>query len=82
MDRASDFGSDGWGFESLRTHRQICDLTSGDMVRWPLRAGYSIAHDRIWFEIEGVEACAVMSWVYVVGLASNWRKAANGTRPL
>src|SRR3954447_24440624 len=21
MDRASDFGSDGWGFESLRTHR-------------------------------------------------------------
>ena len=29
MDRASDFGSDGWGFESLRTHRQEASSCSG-----------------------------------------------------
>ena len=38
MDRASDFGSDGWGFESLRRHCRISDLTCCDMIRWSLRA--------------------------------------------
>ncbi len=26
MDRASDYGSEGWGFESLRDHKQIRGL--------------------------------------------------------
>ena len=26
MDRASDFGSEGWGFESLRARRYVCDF--------------------------------------------------------
>ena len=32
MDRASDYGSEGWGFESLRGHREIDAVTNNLLV--------------------------------------------------
>ena len=34
MDRAPDFGSDGWGFESLRAHRGADFSGSGYGIPW------------------------------------------------
>ena len=32
MDRASDFGSEGWGFKSLRAHHSIPEKTQAEIT--------------------------------------------------
>src|SRR4051794_38855016 len=51
MDRASDFGSDGWGFESLRTH------TSGSSL--VVRCRSMGTNEK--FELRGVNHIAMVS---------------------
>ena len=47
MDRASDFGSDGWGFESLRAHLFHKGLVTPDTfgtLPWGNEGGNSLRH--------------------------------------
>src|SRR4051794_8765483 len=86
MDRASDFGSDGWGFESLRTHQETSSIAATDDPRGPTSRTDGVPGEGLQLDVFGVpsrgRAECHQRLQLLVGETSDLRKARVVSRSL